>query len=491
MAETALTARPAHELAALLRSGALSSRELTEAALARMEAVEPQVGAFLTPTPELALETARAVDDARARGEQLPPLAGIPIAVKDNICVREVRCTCASRILEDYVAVYDATVTDRLRQARMPILGKANLDEFAMGSSTENSAFGPTRNPLDLARVPGGSSGGSAAAVGAGIAPLALGSDTGGSIRQPAAYCGITGLKPTYGRVSRYGLVAFASSLDQIGPLAHDVRDAALALEAIAGHDPRDSTSADLPVPAFSEALTGEVRGLRVGIIEEFTGEGITPAVGAAVEAATEVLVGLGATLGRVSLPSAVHAVPVYYVVAPAEASSNLARFDGVRYGHRTERKVADPVEMYARTRAEGFGAEVKRRILTGTYALAAGYYDAYYLKAQQVRTLLCREFARAFEQFDVLVCPTAPDVAFRMGEHASDPIAMYLADICTIPVNLAGLPGISVPCGVAPESGMPVGLQFITRAFDEQTLLRAADAYQQATEWHLRRASL
>lgn len=491
MPDAPLTTRPAHELSALLRSGELSALELTEAALARLDATEPSIGAFLTRTPERALATAREVDEARARGEDLPALAGVPVAVKDNICVQGVRCTCASRILGNYTAIYDATVTERLGRARMPILGKTNLDEFAMGSSTENSALGVTRNPHDLSRVPGGSSGGSAAAVSAGQAPLALGSDTGGSIRQPASYCGVTGLKPTYGRVSRYGLVAFASSLDQIGPIARDVRDAALLLESIGGHDPRDSTSASLAMPDLTAALTGDVRGLRVGVIAELTGEGIAPEVQDATEAAVAVLEGLGASVGRVSLPSVRHAVPVYYLVAPAEASSNLARFDGVRYGHRTAAKVADPVEMYARTRAEGFGPEVKRRILTGTYALAAGYYDAYYLKAQKVRTLLAREFARAFESFDVLVSPTAPDVAFRIGEFVDDPIAMYLADICTIPVNLCGLPGLSVPCGVAPSSGMPIGLQLITPAFAEDTLLRAGDAYQRATDWHTRLAPL
>lgn len=479
-----LLSQPAHRLSALLEAREVSSRELTEAYLDRIESTEPNVRAFLTVAGERALETAAQADELRARGAALGPTAGIPIAIKDNICVKGLRCTCASRILANYTAVYDATVVERLAANAMPILGKTNLDEFAMGSSTENSAFQETRNPWDLLRVPGGSSGGSAAAVAACEAPWSLGSDTGGSIRQPAALCGVVGLKPTYGRVSRYGLVAYASSLDQIGPLTRTVRDAAILTRAICGWDPRDATSVDVPVPDLEAALTGDVRGLRIGVVEELMGEGISPDVAAAVETAVRVLAERGASVGTARLPHVSFSLPVYYLVAPAEASSNLARFDGVRYGHRSPARAADPAAMYARTRAEGFGPEVKRRIMTGTYALSAGYYDAYYLKAQKVRTLIRRDFEAALGEFDLLACPTSPTVAFRMGDRVDDPIAMYLADICTLPVNLAALPALSVPCGFG-EGGMPVGLQLIARHFEEELLLRVGDAYERETGWH------
>jgi aspartyl-tRNA(Asn)/glutamyl-tRNA(Gln) amidotransferase subunit A len=412
----------------------------------------------------------------------------MPVALKDNLCTRGVRTTCGSRILESFVPPYDATAVRRLREAGAVVLGKTNLDEFAMGSSTENSGFFPTRNPWDLDYVPGGSSGGSAAAVAAGEALAALGSDTGGSIRQPASLCGVVGLKPTYGRVSRYGLVAFASSLDQIGPLALDVHDCALVLQVISGHDPHDSTSVDLPVPDFAAALEGGVRGVRVGLPTEFFGEGLQPEVRQAVLDAVRVLEGLGARVEEVHLPTLEYALPTYYLIACAEASSNLARYDGVAYGYRSPR-ARDLYTLYSRTRAEGFGPEVKRRIMLGTFALSAGYYEGFYKKAQQVRTLVRRDFDRCFQEVDVLAAPTSPVAGFRLGERTADPLQMYLADVYTIPVNLAGLPGISVPCGFA--GALPVGLQLVGRPFDEATLLRVAHAYQQATDWHRRRCPL
>lgn len=409
------------------------------------------------------------------------------MAVKDNICTVDFPTTCGSRILGRWTSPYDATVVTRLRRAGAVLVGKTNLDEFAMGSSTENSAFGPTRNPWDPSRVPGGSSGGSAAAVAAAMAPLALGSDTGGSIRQPAGFCGIVGLKPTYGRVSRYGLVAFASSLDQIGPLASTVADAALLLGVIAGRDPADSTSVDLPVPDYLRALTGDVRGLRLGLAREAFGEGLLPAVGDAVRRAAQVLQDEGAEVVEVSLPTISYALPTYYLLATSEASTNLARYDGVRYGLRAASRDLDG--MYLQTRRDGFGPEVKRRIMLGTYALSAGYYEGFFLKAQRVRTLVCQDFARAFDTVDLVVMPTSPTPAFRLGEKVEDPLQMYLADVYTIPVNLAGLPAISVPCGFA--DGLPVGLQLIGRPFDEATVLRAAHCYEQATEWHRQRPPL
>ena len=477
----------AHELSDLLNRKEISSEEATAAIIDRIEAVDGRVQAYLTRTAEQALEEARAVDAARARGETLGPLAGVPMALKDNLCTEGVRTTCSSRMLADWVPPYDATVVRRLKEAGAVMLGKLNMDEFAMGSSTENSSFFPTRNPWDLERVPGGSSGGAVAAVAAGEAYYSLGSDTGGSIRQPASFCGVVGMKPTYGRVSRYGLVAFASSLDQIGPITRDVTDCALILGAIAGHDPLDSTSADLPVPDYRSALKPEVKGLKIGVPREYFGAGMEPEVAAIVRRAIAKLEELGAVCEETSLPHTEYALPAYYLVAPAEASSNLARYDGVSYGLRVPGK--DITEMYMNTRSQGFGPEVKRRIMLGTYALSSGYYDAYYLKALKVRTLIRRDFEAAFEKYDLLATPTSPTVAFRLGEKAGDPLAMYLSDLCTIPINMAGLPALSLPCGFS--QGLPVGLQLIGRPFAEATLLQAAYAFEQSTEYHRRRPEL
>lgn len=477
----------AHAAAEGMARGDFSAVELTQATLARIEAVEPRVQSFLTVTPEAALAAAAAVDARRAQGETLPPLAGIPYALKDNMCTAGIKTTAGSKILYNFVPPYDATVTARLKSAGAVLVGKANCDEFAMGSSTENSGFFPTRNPWDTERVPGGSSGGSAAAVAACECPISLGSDTGGSIRQPAALCGVVGMKPTYGRISRSGLIAYASSLDQIGPFGRDVRDCALLLNAIAGHDPLDSTSADVPVPDFAAACRADVKGLRIGIPQEYFGQGVTPEVSALVHAAVAKLTELGAIAEPCSLPYTEYALAAYYIIAPAEASSNLARFDGVKYGLRTK-ELAGHIGLTEKTRDEGFGAEVKQRIMIGTYALSAGYYDAYYKRAQQVRTLIRRDFDRAFETFDVLLAPTSPGPAFKLGEK-SDPLEMKLADVCTLPVNMAGLPGISLPCGFV--NGLPVGLQLIGKAFDEETLFRVAYTYEQATDWHTRRPTL
>ncbi|MGC9320001.1 MAG: Asp-tRNA(Asn)/Glu-tRNA(Gln) amidotransferase subunit GatA [Armatimonadota bacterium] len=479
----------ASELSERLASDEISAVEVAEAHCARVDEVEEHVDAFIEQTREQALEQARQVDDRRSGGETLAALAGVPIAIKDVLCTRGVPTTCCSRILEGFRPPYDATTVRRCRDAGMPMLGKTNMDEFAMGSSTENSAFKVTRNPWDLQRVPGGSSGGSAAAVAAGEAPLALGSDTGGSIRQPAALCGITGLKPTYGRVSRYGLIAYASSLDQVGPLARDVRDCALVMNVLAGKDQQDATSADIDVPDYVAALTGEVQGLRAGVPVELMGEGIDPQVKSTVEAAIGQLEELGMAVEEVEMPNLDFSLPVYYLIAPAEAASNLARYDGVRYGHRTEQDVDDIYDLIAKSRGEGFGPEVRLRIMLGTFALSAGYYDAYYLKAQKVRTLIKRDFDRAFEDHDVLLSPTSPTVAFGIGEKADDPLQMKLADICTIPVNLAGIPALSIPCGMA--DGMPVGLQIMGRPFEEDLIMRVGDAYQQATDWHTMRPQL
>ena len=478
-----------HEAARLLARREISSTELTRAVLDRIEAVQGRLNAFVTVTAELALEQAREADERLTRGEGVTPLTGIPAAIKDVICTRGVRTTCGSRMLENFVPPYDATVIERLKAAGLVMVGKTNMDEFAMGSSGENSYFGPTRNPWDEERVPGGSSSGSAAAVAADACLYALGSDTGGSIRQPAALCGIVGLKPTYGRVSRYGLVAFASSLDQIGPMTKDVTDAALVLQAIAGHDPRDSTSAPVEVPDYAASLVPDLKGLRLGVPREYMGEGVEEGVRRAVEEAIDRLQELGAEVDReVSLPSTPYALACYYIIAPSEASANLARYDGVKYGY-SYTEGASMWENMERTRQFGFGAEVKRRIMLGTYALSAGYYDAYYLKAQKVRTLIRREFEAAFQRCDALVTPVSPTPAFRLGEKMADPLQMYLSDVFTIPVNIAGLPSISVPCGFS--QGLPVGLQVIGRPFDEPTILRVAYAYEQATDWHLRRAPL
>jgi aspartyl-tRNA(Asn)/glutamyl-tRNA(Gln) amidotransferase subunit A len=474
------------EAAARVRARDTSAVELTRAALARIAAAEPAVGAFLTVNGAEALATAAAIDRRIAAGEDVGSLAGVPVGVKDNICTRGVRTTAGSRILESFVPAYDATVTERLRRAGAVIVGKCNCDEFAMGSSTENSALGVTRNPWSLERVPGGSSGGSAAAVAARECHGALGTDTGGSIRLPASFCGVVGLKPTYGRVSRYGVIAYASSLDQVGPIARDVADTALLFDAIAGHDACDSTSADRPLPSL-EALDAGVRGLRLGLPREYFGEGMQPEVDAAVRTAVGVLERLGATVEPVSLPHTEYAIATYYLVATAEASSNLARYDGVRYGLRVARPGDSYGEMYEASRAAGFGAEVKRRIMLGTYALSKGYYDAYYLKAQQVRTLIRHDFQSAFARCDALVTPVAPATAFRLGERTADPLTMYLSDILTISVNLAALPALALPCGFD-DAGLPIGLQVIGRPFDEATVFRTGAAYEQATDWHRRR---
>ncbi len=464
----------------------IGSRELTRSVLDRIAAVEPRVEAFLAVTAEEALRQADAADRGIASGN-CRPLTGIPVALKDVLCTAGVPTTCGSRILAGFVPPYDATVVARLKAEGAVIVGKLNMDEFAMGSSTENSGFKITRNPWDLGRIPGGSSGGSAAAVAAGMCLGALGSDTGGSIRQPAAHCGVVGIKPTYGRVSRYGLVAYASSLDQVGPLARSVADAALLTAAIAGHDAADSTSVPLPVPDYRAALTGDVRGLRIGIPAEYGAtEGADLEVLAAVEGAVRTLEGLGARRVPVSLPHTRYAVAVYYVVAPCEASSNLARYDGVKYGLRAE-GAADLLEMYRATRSRGFGPEVRRRIIIGTYCLSAGYYDAYYGKASQVRTLIVEDFKQAFAECDLIACPVAPTPAFRIGEKMDDPLTMYLSDIFTISANLAGIPALSVPCGFS-QAGLPIGLQLMGSHFSEETLFRAAHAFEQATGFHKRK---
>jgi aspartyl-tRNA(Asn)/glutamyl-tRNA(Gln) amidotransferase subunit A len=476
----------AFTLAALsegLAARRFSSVELTREALKRAEASQPALNALITLTAEQALEAAAVADKRLAAGEG-GPLTGVPMIHKDIFCTAGVLTTCASRMLSNFVAPYDATLVARLKEAGMVMIGKANMDEFAMGSSNETSWYGPVKNPWDLARVPGGSSGGSAAAVAARLAPLATATDTGGSIRQPAALCGVTGIKPTYGRVSRYGMIAFASSLDQGGVITVSAEDAALTLQAIAGFDPKDSTSVDEPVPDYRAALDAPLAGVRIGIVREFFGEGLSPEVEGPVREAIATLQKLGATMREVSLPSLPLSVPTYYVVAPAEASSNLARFDGVRYGHRCQ-DPKDLKDLYMRSRAEGFGAEVKRRIMTGTYVLSAGYYDAYYLKAQKVRALITRDFQRAFGEVDLLIGPTSPTVAFGLGDKTSDPITMYLNDIYTIGANLAGLPAMSIPCGFAGK--LPVGLQLIGPHFGEARLLAAAHRYQQETDWHLK----
>ena len=469
------------ELAAALRARELSSDELTRAYLGRIEQHDPRLNSFVTVTGEQALAQASAADAILGRGEG-GPLTGIPLAHKDIFCTDGVLTTCGSRMLANFTAPYDATAVANLQAAGTVLLGKTNMDEFAMGSSNETSHFGAVRNPWDTERVPGGSSGGSAAAVAAGLVAAATGTDTGGSIRQPAALCGITGLKPTYGRVSRYGMIAFASSLDQGGVLTRSAEDAALLLGAMAGFDPRDSTSVDTPVPDYAATLGDDLAGLRIGLPREYFGDGVDAGVGAAIEAALAELRALGAETVEISLPNSHLAVPTYYVIAPAECSANLARFDGVRYGHRCDAP-HDLEDLYKRSRSEGFGPEVNRRIMIGTYALSAGYYDAYYLKAQRVRRLIGDDFRRAFEQVDVIAGPTAPTTAFRLGERVDDPITMYLSDIFTIAANLAGLPGVSLPAGFA--DGLPVGLQLIGDHFAEARLLNVGHRFQQATDWH------
>ena len=469
-----------------MAAGRTSAVDVCRALLDRLQAVNPSLNAFNLIDADGALARAERVDRARSNGEKLGPLAGVPVALKDNLCTRGMRTTASSNIIRNFVPPYDATVVRRLEGAGAVIVGKTNCDEFAMGSSNENSAFGPVRNPWATDRTPGGSSGGSAAAVAARCVPVALGSDTGGSIRQPGAFCGIVGLKPTYGRVSRYGLLAFASSLDQIGPLARTVGDAALTLSVIAGADDADSTSSRQPVPDFTTALSGDMRGVRVGVPHAFVSEGVDEGVRRAFDEALTTLRDAGAALVDIELPHAKYAIPVYYLVATAEASSNLARYDGVRYGHRSTH-AKDLKDMYSLTRDEGFGPEVKRRIMLGTYVLSAGYYDAFYLKAQQVRTLLRQDYEQAFEKVDVVAMPASPVPPFRLGEKTADPLQMYLTDIFTVSANLAGLPGISVPCGFAGER-LPVGLQLTGKMFDEETLLRVADAYERATPWHRQR---
>ena len=476
------------ELQKKFTAGEVTATEIVRAYFLRIGQVEPKVKAYVSQTKEAALAQASALDERLKGWRKTKPMTGMPLAIKDNLCTEGVRTTCSSRMLQQFIPPYDATVIAKLRDQDYILLGKANLDEFAMGSSTEHSAFGPSRNPWNLQHVPGGSSGGAAAAVAADECVAALGSDTGGSIRQPAAFCGVVGLKPTYGRVSRYGLVAFASSLDQVGPITKDVPDAALLLGAIAGHDPLDSTSADLPVPDYMKALKKkDLKKLNVGVPVEYFADGLDPEVESSVRAAIDELKSLGGTIKEIHLPRTDAAVAVYYVIATAEASSNLARYDGVKFGLRAK-ETKDLLDLYMKTRQEGFGPEVKRRIMLGTYALSAGYYDAYYGKAQAVRTLICEDFRAAFKDVDVIVTPVTPTPAFKLGEKSEDPLQMYLSDIYTISVNLAGLPAIAVPCGFS-KAGLPIGVQLIGRPFEEETLLRAAHAYEQSTQWHLKKA--
>ena len=472
-----------------IRAGKISSVELTKQALARIESVEPRILAFNSLYAERALAQAKAVDDGRRTG----PLAGVPIALKDNLCTSYGTTTCSSKMLADFRAPYDATVVKMLEAAGAVVVGKTNLDEFAMGSSTENSAFKTTRNPWDTSRIPGGSSGGSAAALAAGMCCASLGSDTGGSIRQPAALCGLVGLKPTYGRVSRYGLVAFASSLDQIGPFGWTVADAALLMNVISGHDPKDSTSVPTAVPDYLANLEQPVKGLRIGIAKEFElTAGMDPRVKAAVDAAIAQYKSMGATIVDVSLPHTEYGIAAYYVIAPCEASSNLARYDGVHFGYRTKEPVDNIVDLFSKSRAEGFGEEVQRRIMIGTYALSSGYYDAYYLRALQAKTLIKRDFDQAFEKCDVILCPTTPTPAFKAGEKTGDPLQMYLCDVFTVTCNIAGIAGLSMPCGFTPgDQPLPIGMQLLGPTFSEEKLLRIARMYEAATEWNKRRPIL
>ncbi len=458
--------------------------ELTKATLERIAEIEDKIHAYVTITEDIALKQAEEADDC-IRSGNITPLTGVPVLIKDVMCTKGIRTTCSSKMLENFIPPYDATVMKKLKAQKTVILGKGNMDEFAMGSSTEHSAFFPTYNPWDLSRVPGGSSGGPAAAVVSNEAIYAIGSDTGGSIRQPAGFCSVVGLKPTYGRVSRFGLVAFASSLDQIGPITKDVTDCALVMNAIAGYDPMDSTSVSYPVPDYTSCLNRDLKGLRIGIPKEYFVEGMQEGVKSALEAAIKKLKELGAEIDwEVSLPSTKYALAAYYIVAPSEASANLARYDGVKYGF-SEQKVSSVIEAMEKTRQLGFGSEVKRRIMLGTYALSAGYYDAYYLKAQKVRTLIKQEFEQAFEKYDALVTPTSPTVAFKLGEKLEDPMQMYLSDVCTLPINIAGVPAISIPAGFA--HGLPIGMQIMGKPFNEETMLRIAFAYEQATDWHNR----
>ncbi len=470
------------ELSELVKKKEVKPSEIVESFLERTKEFEPKINSYVTDLSEEALEKAKEADEKIASMDEIPTLFGLPIAIKDNISTKGIRTTCSSKMLENYIPPFDATVIEKLNKQGYILTGKTNLDEFAMGSSTENSAFFTTKNPWDLERVPGGSSGGSAAAVGAGIIPASLGSDTGGSIRQPAAFCGVVGLKPTYGRVSRYGLVAFASSLDQIGPITRTVEDAALLLNVIAGKDPKDSTSDDVPVPDYTSFIGKDIKGIKIGLPKEFFIEELNPQIKEAVLNAAKELEKEGAELVEVSLPTTKYAIEAYYIIAPSEASSNLARYDGVRYGYRTP-EYKNLEEMYSKTRDEGFGAEVKRRIMLGTFALSSGYYDAYYLKAQKVRTLIYQEFMNVFKEVDIILTPTTPDVAFKIGEKTDDPIQMYLSDIFTVSVNMASLPGISIPCGF--KDNLPIGMQLIGKPYDEGTILQVAHAYERMHDFY------
>jgi len=473
-----LYSKTAHEIIEMIKNKEVTCKEVTEAVIQRIDNVEEKVKSYITIDKESALNKANEVDEKISKGQDVGPLYGLPIAIKDNMCTNGLKTTCASKILYNFEPPYDATVVKKLKQANMVLLGKLNMDEFAMGSSTENSAFSTTRNPWDLERVPGGSSGGSAAAVSADEAFFTLGSDTGGSIRQPASLCGVVGMKPTYGRVSRFGLVAFASSLDQIGPITKDVTDCAIVMNIICGYDEYDSTSAPIDVPDFMEALKNDVKGLKIGVPKEYMEEGISPEVKDSVIKALELLKSLGANYEEFSIPIVKYALPTYYIIASSEASSNLARYDGVKYGFRAD-NYEDLLDLYKKSRSQGFGQEVKRRIMLGTYALSAGYYDAYYKKALKVRTLIKQAFDQAFEKYDVIISPTSPTTAFKIGEKVANPIEMYLSDICTVPVNIAGIPAISIPCGLD-SNNLPIGLQIIGKAFDEETILRVAYTFEQ-----------
>lgn len=479
----------AHRLSDMLKKKEVTSTEITKSVIERIDSVEDKVESYITKTYENALETAAKVDAKIAAGEELATLEGIPAGIKDNICTKDIKTTCASKMLYNFEPPYDAFVMKKLNEINTPVLGKLNMDEFAMGSSTENSYFKKTHNPFDLNKVPGGSSGGSAACVSADEAIFALGSDTGGSIRQPASFCGVVGLKPTYGLVSRFGLVAFASSLDQIGPLTKDVTDSAMVLNAIAGHDKYDSTSFDIKHPDYTKALVNDAKGLKIGVPEDYVGDGINPDVKKAILNAIETYKALGAEVEYFKLAASKYALPAYYIISSAEASSNLARYDGIKYGYRTE-NFTDITSLYKQTRSEGFGSEVKRRIMLGTYALSSGYYDAYYKKAQQVRTIIRNDFENAFEKYDIILTPTAPTTAFTIGEKTTDPLQMYLEDICTVSINIASVPAMSLPCGFD-SNGMPVGMQLIGRAFGEETIFKAAYTFEQNTDFHKQRPNL
>lgn len=479
----------AHELSAKLKNKEVTSVEITKSVIDRIEKVENKIDSYITLTTDKALETAKAVDEKIAKGEEIAPLEGIPMAIKDNICTDGINTTCASKMLENFVPPYDAFVVKKLKEVNAPVLGKLNMDEFAMGSSTENSYFKKTKNPYGTDRVPGGSSGGSAASVSADLAVYTLGSDTGGSIRQPASFCGVVGIKPTYGLVSRFGLVAFASSLDQIGPLTKDVTDSAMVLNLIAGHDKMDSTSINIPKVDYTTALVNDVKGMKIGVPEEYIGEGINEEVKNAILKAVDTYKALGAEVEFFNMTATKYALPAYYIISSAEASSNLARYDGIKYGYRTP-NFNNLTELYNNTRSEGFGKEVKRRIMLGTYALSSGYYDAYYKKAQQVRTIIKNDFDAAFEKYDFILTPTAPTTAFKIGSKTTDPLQMYLEDICTVSANIASVPAMSIPCGFDSE-GMPIGMQLTGKAFSEATLLRAAYTFEQNTDAHKVRPQL